>query len=51
MEERPFEFNGIPVKTPNAFKPNLATTSTPDSGYSRKIAENFELADDIAKNG
>ena len=38
MEERPFEFNGIPVKTPNAFKPNLATTSTPDSGRTQDLA-------------
>lgn len=26
--DRPFEFNGIPVKTPDTFKPNGATTST-----------------------
>lgn len=29
--DRPFEFNGIKVKTPDTFKPNLATTSTEDS--------------------
>lgn len=29
--DKPFEFNGIKVKTPDTFKPNLATTSTEDS--------------------
>lgn len=29
--DRPFEFNGIKVKTPDVFKPNFATTSTEDS--------------------
>lgn len=28
---RPFEFNGIAVKTPDTFKPAMATTSTADS--------------------
>lgn len=37
MEGRPFEFNGIPVKTPNAFKPNLATTSTSDSDRTQDL--------------
>lgn len=35
---RPFEFNGIPVKTPNSFKPSLATTSTEDSGRTQDLA-------------
>lgn len=34
---RPFEFNGIPVKTPNAFKPSLATTSTEDSDRTQDL--------------
>jgi len=34
--ERPFEFNGIKVKTPNTFKPQLATTSTEDSDRVQK---------------
>lgn len=35
--DRPFEFNGIPVKTPDTFKPNGATTSTDDSGRTQDI--------------
>lgn len=34
--EKPFEFNGIKVKTPNTFKPQLATTSTEDSDRVQK---------------
>lgn len=34
---RPFEFNGIPVKTPNTFKPSLATTSTEDSDRTQDL--------------
>lgn len=35
--DRPFEFNGIPVKTPDTFKPEGATTSTEDSGRTQDI--------------
>ncbi len=35
--ERPFEFNGIAVKTPNTFKPNFATTSTEDSDRTQDL--------------
>lgn len=34
---RPFEFNGIPVKTPNTFRPNMATTSTDDSDRTQDL--------------
>lgn len=34
---RPFEFNGIAVKTPDAFKPNFATTSTDDSDRTQDL--------------
>lgn len=34
---RPFEFNGVPVKTPNTFKPNFATTSTEDSDRTQDL--------------
>lgn len=34
---RPFEFNGIPVKTPTSFKPSLATTSTDDSDRTQDL--------------
>ena len=37
MEDRPFEFNGIAVKTPNIFKPDLATTSTEDSDRTQAL--------------
>lgn len=37
MEERPFEFNGIKVKTPDVFKPNFATTSTEDSDRTQDL--------------
>ncbi len=40
MEERPFEFNGIKVKTPNTFKPNFATTSTEDSDRTQDLVMN-----------
>lgn len=35
--DRPFEFNGVPVKTPNTFQPNLATTSTDDSDRTQDL--------------
>ncbi len=35
--ERPFEFNGIKVKTPDTFKPSLATTSTEDSDRTQDL--------------
>lgn len=34
---KPFEFNGIKVKTPDTFKPNLATTSTEDSDRTQDL--------------
>lgn len=34
---RPFEFNGIKVKTPDTFKPNFATTSTEDSDRTQDL--------------
>ncbi len=34
---RPFQFNDIPVKTPDSFKPNLATTSTNDSDRTQNL--------------
>lgn len=35
--DRPFEFNGEPVKTPNTFRPALATTSTDDSDRTQDL--------------
>lgn len=35
--DRPFEFNGIKVKTPDSFKPNFATTSTEDSDRTQDL--------------
>lgn len=35
--ERPFEFNDIPVKTPDAFQPSMATTSTEDSDRTQDL--------------
>lgn len=35
--DKPFEFNGIPVKTPNTFAPNGATTSTNDSDRTQDL--------------
>lgn len=35
--DKPFEFNGIPVKTPDTFKPNGATTSTEDSDRTQDL--------------
>lgn len=35
--DRPFEFNGIPVKTPDTFKPNFSTTSTEDSDRTQDL--------------
>lgn len=29
---RPFQIDGVPIKTPDTFSPNMATTSTDDSG-------------------
>ena len=37
--ERPFQFNGVPVKTPDEFYPTGATTSTEDSGRT----QDFEM--------
>ena len=34
---RPFEFNGIKVKTPDTFRPNMATTSTEDSDRTQDL--------------
>lgn len=34
---KPFEFNGVPVKTPDTFKPNFATTSTEDSDRTQDL--------------
>lgn len=34
---RPFEINGVPVKTPDTFKPNFATTSTDDSDRTQDL--------------
>lgn len=36
-ENKPFEFNGVKVKTPDVFKPNLATTSTEDSDRTQNL--------------
>lgn len=35
--DRPFEFNGVAVKTPDVFKPNFATTSTEDSDRTQDL--------------
>lgn len=35
--DKPFEFNGVKVKTPNTFKPNFATTSTEDSDRTQDL--------------
>lgn len=35
--DRPFEFNGIPVITPNTFQPAMATTSTDDSDRTQDL--------------
>lgn len=35
--DRPFEFNGIKVKTPDSFIPNFATTSTEDSDRTQDL--------------
>lgn len=35
--DRPFEFNGVPVKTPNTFQPAMATTSTDDSDRTQDL--------------
>lgn len=37
MEKRPFKANGIEIKTPDVFKPNLATTSTEDSDRTQDL--------------
>lgn len=38
--DEPFEFNGIPVKTPDTFIPNFATTSTSDSDRTQDLVMN-----------
>lgn len=35
--DRPFQFNGVPVKTPDIFQPNFATTSTEDSDRTQDL--------------
>lgn len=35
--DRPFEFNDIPVVTPDTFKPSMATTSTEDSDRTQDL--------------
>lgn len=35
--ERLFEFNDIPVKTPDTFQPSMATTSTEDSDRTQDL--------------
>lgn len=35
--DRPFEFNGIKVKTPDIFQPSMATTSTEDSDRTQDL--------------
>lgn len=35
--ERPFQFNGVPVKTPDTFQPSMATTSTEDSDRTQDL--------------
>lgn len=35
--ERQFEFNDIPVKTPDTFQPSMATTSTEDSDRTQDL--------------
>lgn len=37
IEIKPFEFNGVPVKTPDTFQPNGATTSTDDSDRTQDL--------------
>lgn len=36
-ENMPFQFNGVHVKTPNTFTPNMATTSTGDSDRTQDL--------------
>lgn len=35
--DRPFQFGGVSVKTPDSFKPNFATTSTEDSDRTQDL--------------
>lgn len=35
--DRPFEFNGIPFRTPDTFQPSAATTSTDDSDRTQDL--------------
>lgn len=35
--DKPFEFNGIKVKTPDTFQPSMATTSTEDSDRTQDL--------------
>lgn len=35
--DRPFEFNGIKIKTPDTFQPSMATTSTEDSDRTQDL--------------
>ena len=35
--DRPFQFNGVPVKTPDTFQPSMATTSTEDSDRTQDL--------------
>ncbi len=35
--EKPFEFNGVAVKTPDTFQPSMATTSTEDSDRTQDL--------------
>lgn len=37
MREKPFEFNGIAVRTPEVFKPSAATTSTDSSDRTQDL--------------
>ena len=37
MEYKPFEFNGMSVKTPDTFQPNFSTTSTEDSDRTQDL--------------
>lgn len=37
MEKRPFKANGVKIKTPDVFRPNLATTSTEDSDRTQDL--------------
>ena len=34
---KPFEFNGVPVITPDTFQPSMATTSTEDSDRTQDL--------------